>query len=64
MLFLYISVPYCSYFSHVESYLQRNNDPNILIVSYEDLSKDPATVIQVMPVHYVVLPYDYEFILV
>jgi hypothetical protein len=35
-------LPYSPYFSHVESYLSNEDKPNLLILSYEDMSKDPA----------------------
>jgi len=43
-------VPYGSFFDHVESYLQHKENPNLLIVTYEDLTKDPADVIKVIAI--------------
>ena len=40
-------MPYAPYFSHVESYLTHEDDPHLLILSYEEMSKDPADSIRV-----------------
>ncbi len=44
----FYTVPYTPFFNHLESYSKHKDDPNVLFVSYEELSNDPATVIQVI----------------
>ena len=42
---IYFLVPYAPYFDHVGSYTSRQDDPNVLILTYEELSRDtPETV--------------------
>ena len=41
------TVAYTPFFGHVESYLKAAENPNLLIVTYEQLTKDPAEVIKV-----------------
>jgi len=39
-------VPYGPYFDHLESYVENQEDPNLLILSYEELSASPADVVR------------------
>ncbi|CAL8071678.1 unnamed protein product [Orchesella dallaii] len=39
-------LPYGPFFDHIESYVRHREDSNLLIVTYEELSKDPRDVIK------------------
>jgi len=60
-MFWRFTVPYCPFFGHIESYLGRKENRNLLIVRYEDLIKDPSDVIRVITFIYLKVTCGYKY---
>ena len=46
MCFLSLAVVYTPYFPHVLEYWNNRDNPNLLVVHFEEMKKDPETVVQ------------------
>jgi hypothetical protein len=44
--FMKDELPYCPYFGHINSFVKEKDNPNLLILTYEELTRNPAEVIR------------------